>query len=193
MAGSILFPPNPHHVLLRGIHPHQNYSTTTLTNPEFLTPTWHRQIFELRNRNFRESLEEDHPSLDAAVHPAAKGGEEGEGVHDDHDHEFAQVCRVQRELDCLNDRYQETLTKVREKMMEIGKALEEEMEEEEDAQDAPQDEHGQVVEEETDGLAVAQAIPKSGSKPKEVSPTDEQPKSRKQRDNANVKVSDEPL
>ena len=72
------------------------------------------QIYALRNKNFRESLEEDHPSLDAAASNAASEKYE----------DGAEV--VARQLDSINSRFETVAERLTSRLKTIGKQLEEE-------------------------------------------------------------------
>ncbi len=67
----------------------------------------------MRNKNFRESLEDEHPSLDASVarpeEDSGCGGDDGAGAD-----------LVSRQLDELNTRYGDAGRRLTERLKELG-------------------------------------------------------------------------
>ena len=86
--------------------------------PSFLS-SFAAQIFALRSKNYRESLEDDHPSLDGSRPKAAPAAEDGAET-------------VSAELDGLNARFGSAAEGLAGRLRRVGQTIQEKEEEEEE-------------------------------------------------------------
>ena len=96
--------------------------------PSFL-PSFAAQIFALRSKNYRESLEDDHPSLDGSRPKAAPAAEDGAET-------------VSAELDGLNARFGSAAEGLAGRLRRVGQTIQEKEEEEEEEKGEDRDDGG---------------------------------------------------